>query len=266
MALSLLDNGEGGLSARNKINAAISAVNALPPSNLTAIVDPTAANDNSQGYVAGSRWLNVVTGIAFVCRDATNGAAKWVRMDNADFFGYVSGRFYQGINVKPVAGSALPANSLRGFLVPIKEALGVPELACRITTAQASQNVQFGIYACDPATKYPTGTPLATTADITTASTGVITAALSSTVSLVPGLFFFAALGSSSSAVFQVYDANTLMASILGGTAAEVASNAATSISYLAYTATYPTWPDLTAVAPVKGNSTAYCGILFKAG
>ena len=40
-------------------------------------VDPTAANDSSQGYGIGSRWSNTTTGLTWECHDATVSVAVW---------------------------------------------------------------------------------------------------------------------------------------------------------------------------------------------
>lgn len=45
--------------------------------NLQATADPAASNDSSQGYEVGSTWVNVSAGRAFVCVDASEGAAVW---------------------------------------------------------------------------------------------------------------------------------------------------------------------------------------------
>lgn len=45
--------------------------------NLEATVDPTANDDSSEGYSVGSQWVNGTGGRAFVCVDATEGAAVW---------------------------------------------------------------------------------------------------------------------------------------------------------------------------------------------
>lgn len=45
--------------------------------NYTATVAPTVNSDSSQGYSAGSRWINTITGNEWSCIDATIGAAVW---------------------------------------------------------------------------------------------------------------------------------------------------------------------------------------------
>lgn len=45
--------------------------------NFTAITAPTVSNDNTQGYSAGSLWLDTATGVTYVCISAATGAAVW---------------------------------------------------------------------------------------------------------------------------------------------------------------------------------------------
>jgi len=45
--------------------------------NLTAIVNPTINDDYNNGYGIGSRWINTITDIEYVCVDATVGGAIW---------------------------------------------------------------------------------------------------------------------------------------------------------------------------------------------
>lgn len=45
--------------------------------NLTATTDPTISDDDTQGYVIGSRWINTSTDNEFVCTDNSTGAAVW---------------------------------------------------------------------------------------------------------------------------------------------------------------------------------------------
>ncbi len=47
-------------------------------SKYDAIIDPTTANNASQGYRAGSRWINMTTNQLFECVYSTNITATWV--------------------------------------------------------------------------------------------------------------------------------------------------------------------------------------------
>jgi hypothetical protein len=46
--------------------------------NLSATVDPTGSDDNTQDYSAGSRWLNSTASRAWTCLAAATDAAIWV--------------------------------------------------------------------------------------------------------------------------------------------------------------------------------------------
>jgi hypothetical protein len=45
--------------------------------NLEATVAPVATNDTTEGYVVGSRWIDVTAKLSYVCVDATEDAAVW---------------------------------------------------------------------------------------------------------------------------------------------------------------------------------------------
>lgn len=235
-----------------------------PLNNLTASTSPTINDDSADGYAVGSRWVNATIGVAFLARDVTVGAAQWVRMDNADFWGYVSGRYYHGSLASPTTGSAVSASAARMHPITLKERVTISELAVRVTTAQSSVNIQLAIYAADPVTLLPTGLPLANTANISVATTGPVSAALGSALTLGPGLYWVGVLGDATTAVYTAYAANTIMSQMLGGTLAQIMSNAATSMSYLSYSMTAGTWGDVTGVSPTYGNSTAFAAVTFK--
>lgn len=62
--------GEGGVALNENFKALTE--------NL-AEVDPGVDDDALAGYAAGSRWLNTLTGVEWVCVDPTEGAAVWQR-------------------------------------------------------------------------------------------------------------------------------------------------------------------------------------------
>ena len=53
-------------------------IDAVVTHNLVATVNPTAANDNTQGFVIGSLWLNTTSQQLFICSSAVTGTAVWV--------------------------------------------------------------------------------------------------------------------------------------------------------------------------------------------
>lgn len=46
--------------------------------NRSAVTDPTATDDTTEGYSVGSKWYNQITEETFECLDASSGAAVWV--------------------------------------------------------------------------------------------------------------------------------------------------------------------------------------------
>lgn len=75
---SLIDN---GVVTESKLSTAVQTkLNAwASQSNTTATTDPTVNDDSGDGYSVKSIWLNQSSGEAFMCFDATVGAAVWVK-------------------------------------------------------------------------------------------------------------------------------------------------------------------------------------------
>jgi hypothetical protein len=55
----------------------------LSKNNVDATVDPIATNDSSEGYSVNSIWINTTDDKAFICVDATQGAAVWKNISDA---------------------------------------------------------------------------------------------------------------------------------------------------------------------------------------
>lgn len=54
---------------------------AIKQNNFAATAAPTVTDDAGDGYTVGSRWIDVTNDRAYVCVDATVGAAVWLEMD-----------------------------------------------------------------------------------------------------------------------------------------------------------------------------------------
>ena len=57
--------------------------------NLTAIIAPTVNDDNTAGYIVGSRWCNTVAKTEYVLTDASTGAAVWTATTSGVPSGYM---------------------------------------------------------------------------------------------------------------------------------------------------------------------------------
>lgn len=75
--ISVADGGTGAsTAAAARTNLGVDVIGTLK-SNLSATTAPTANEDSGDGYAVGSTWINVTTDEAYVCLDATVGAAVW---------------------------------------------------------------------------------------------------------------------------------------------------------------------------------------------
>lgn len=57
-----------------------------PVVNLTATTDPGTSNDNTEGYVIGSRWINVTLDKEFIAMDVATAAAVWKPVVAVDYW------------------------------------------------------------------------------------------------------------------------------------------------------------------------------------
>lgn len=75
--------GGGTTAAPLHVVASSSGPGFKPQSNTAAAVNPTVSNDNTQGYLIGSEWLNTTAGTMWVCLGNATGAAIWKELTNA---------------------------------------------------------------------------------------------------------------------------------------------------------------------------------------
>lgn len=184
--------------------------------------------------------------------------------------GHVAGRWYPPMRGVSVAnGTALAQDAIRFIPWLLGEAITISELGARMNTNAAGQNVQFAIYASNPATKRPTGAALGATANVSTAgSAGPLSAALTANVTLTPGLYFLAINSSSSTPVFTVIaTADSTIAGLLGSTSlsALMGGSSAALMLYSLTAKTFGTWPDVTAETFSETSTTdKFAFIYFK--
>lgn len=79
----------GQYSAKHYANKAEAAAQQLSIIKTDATVNPTVDNDSSEGYSVNSKWFNQTTKEAWLCFDATVGAAVWepTTIDSTDLGG-----------------------------------------------------------------------------------------------------------------------------------------------------------------------------------
>jgi hypothetical protein len=183
---------------------------------------------------------------------------------------YVSGRWYLPDSRETVmsAGSAFgAANTLRLSPGIIDRTVTISELGVVVTTADAGQNIQIGIYRSSATTAYPT-TLVGNTGSITLTGTGNKTAALSGgNVTLVPGLYWFATNNTGTAVVCvrgatgQAFGGIAIGSTTLGN----VIGNAL-GVAFLTTPGTFGTWTaDITANTFTEQTASNRALVAFKA-
>lgn len=182
---------------------------------------------------------------------------------------YVSGRWY----LPPTTSGTLAAGLAFGAanvtrLCPgiIDRAVTISELACNVTTADAGQNIQLGIYNSSATTGYPT-TLVGNTGSISLTGTGVKSAALAGgNTALIPGLYWFGANTSSTAVCCARYATGLPFGSFVIGstTAGNVVSNG-TTVMGLTTPETFNTWTaDITANSFTELTGSQFAAVAFK--
>ena len=264
-----LGSGNWFCTRYNRASGAALASTSGVQNNFAATAAPTATDDSSAGYAAGSTWMWVAKGRVWRLRDATASAAKWWEMGAADQPGYIAGNWYNPFEIGAVAAGSAPASgSVRCTPFMLKSRVTMSDLGVRVTTLSAGGNVQLAIYANDPATMRPTGTVLANTGAISTAATGIFSAAIAGgNVTLEPGMYWACINSDNSTAVFQYSGtAAQLMVSLVGSTTLAVLSNTATlNLQGIAVTMAYGTWSTMTGASFLESSNTSFAIVYFKA-
>jgi hypothetical protein len=180
--------------------------------------------------------------------------------------GYASGRYhalYPGGPLPITGGTPVTAGSLYLAPVFVERDTTMSELYCTISTTQASQNCQIGIYACDRTSLMPTGAPIYNTGNL---STAVAQSVGGTGLSLYFQRGWYWAGGmASAAAAFRVIVAS-------GGPASLnyfCGSNSfnSTDQRHLVKTGTFGTWPTLTGSysgdSLADTESSSRCPVLF---
>lgn len=153
-----------------------------------AATDPGPTNDGTQGYSVGSAGLNSASGVSFVCRDNTTGAAVWDRRIQQQA-PRVAGNWYWPDNITAWQ-SSLSLTSNFAQLIPImfEERLTLDQLAVGIVSNPTGGTGSCAVYASSATG--PTGPALGTTT-WSYSATGMVAGTLTPNVQVEPGVVYW---------------------------------------------------------------------------
>lgn len=157
------------------------------------------------GNVANSLQLVAANNLSDLASAAT--ARANLGYNIASRLAYQAGNWYFPDNHRLGSTAIIVANTVKYSPLVIRQACHVSDIGINVTTG-ASNNLQFAIYASDPTTGKPTGSPLGTSGSVSLASTGRISGSFSSSVALTPGLYWLASNGDGTTAVLTTWDAS----------------------------------------------------------
>lgn len=253
--LTGLQGGANGNATPAQIKAYIGA-----QKQNSASSDPAVTNDNTQGYDIGSSWLNTITDISWVCQDASTDAAIWARQSRFRRRNFRSGFYYAAL-AGCTAGASASGGNVSISMIPfeIEETITISELGGFVTTAAASGNFMLAIYANNYAIGRPTGTPLASVVNLSTAAATVVSKALAANVTLQPGIYWIASQIDNATALLQsIATANLHATAWIGSATLTHMGGAATAaVLELRVTNTYANgFPDMSSATIIESVGT----------
>jgi hypothetical protein len=177
--------------------------------------------------------------------------------------GYAPAFWYPFLWGRVGSGAAWSAASTRMIPFMIHDRVTITDVALRVLTLFAGGTFGLAIYAHNPATGRPTGTPLAqTVTTLSTAAAALISSPLVSSVTLDPGMYWVACQLDNTTAVFQGLTGETTWPGYFAGApaAANILSGSATTLQTISFASPHGTWPDVTGVtgSEISNNQNFY--------
>lgn len=180
---------------------------------------------------------------------------------------YVAGRWYNPLKTT-VAGGGTGQNTIQFVMFALMRPVTISDLGANVTTLQAANNFQLAIYAADPTTFRPTGSPLAVTGDISTAVAAAVSGDITgANVTLAAGFYWAAVNQSGATSVIGATSGGFTQNSAMVGstTLANLVSGTGTGSLKLTFASTYNTWPDMTSQTLTEAAGAAGPLLFFKA-
>lgn len=214
-----------------------------------------------------------VIGVGTVANDGTGDPLRTAFIKvNADFTDvysessrprYQATRWYYFMPTTTVI-SGMGANIIRFVPFIVTDTITVSNTVIQVTTLEAATNAQLAVYADNNGK--PTGNPLGSTANISLAATGQITAAFGANFQMTPGLYWFARNSNSAGVALAIQssNANAYPGFLLGSTTlANILTATNTFLTCYSFAQTFGTWPDMTANSVTEVNGSSNCPAPF---
>lgn len=229
---------------------------------VTSTSDPTVNDDTGDGYQIGTVWVNTSRGIAYLCRDASSGAAVWWPVANEEQFALATNAYYAPYRGAGFAQSgSLGTGSLRLHPFTVRRRQKISHLGFLGHTADAARSMKIGLWRLNG--RRPTGNPVAQVTLSAAAQNPIGTLTGGSDYVLEPGLYFAG----------ESRDGNINCTSNVADSAYLIGADADTSIVYTAFAAghyltvphTYANaLPDLTSATFTEQYSVGAAAIYWK--
>ena len=218
---------------------------------ITSASNPAVTDDSGDGYAAGCVWLNTSTGVLWVARSVSVGAAVWYPITPSRM-PLISGNYYQMATVDTTSTGAVGADLIFATPFRLDQRTTIDQIVFRTNTAVVG-NIKVGIYADS------NGRPGARVAigdapgDTNTAATSTVITVTPS-VTLEPGWYWGASLFNASANIQISTAANgSLTSALLGSTNSSNALSGVTGVATYAggLPSTFGTASDRTANSPL---------------
>jgi len=173
---------------------------------------------------------------------------------------YIAGNTYLAQPYVGLAtGSAFGNTNASWMPVMVNKTLTISAIGAKLITADSGQNCQFAIYASDATTNKPTGSALASTANVSTTSAGNISGSVSLQLT-ANTLYFMGAMCSGTTAAFEGFSItnDSLNGYLLGGSGmnGSGANAGQIGLNYGTTGLTFGTWPTNPTVTYTSSNGS----------
>lgn len=184
----------------------------------------------------------------------------------------VSGNWYQpDIGLTYNAGTNITLNIIRYSVLVLYQPTLIAELGVRLTTAVVS-NIGLAIYASNPSTGAPTGTPLVQTASISipTATAGLYSGVVTTPATLPAGVYWAAINSDTTGNICQIANISSGNAASWFGspTFMDISITATTSSFNYILSSAFGSWPAGSGATRVAttANAQAVAAVFYRAG